>query len=634
MPSATTRNLPSRIDKNFIRTVALICFTYLAFQLLYIPYAKLAVDEFWFAHHIYQYTHSLPYRDFPPYKTVLGYYLLMLPFYLSHAVITPLFYIKDEIAIVNTLLLGITLTWLPRFFQPKAILAAALLISCTQLFLLYSVELRVDMLTSWLGLIAVLFFLSHRPALAGISLAASFLISQKALWYFMAMNGAIGIYWFTVERNWHTIKHHFLFNVAIAITIFSYIVFWSLFTSHSTVLQSMFYEAYVQATINWYQTIYYTCWQNILSSEPLLFVLWPLTWVSLFIYPTQDANRSRRVFISAYAAIMMLFIFNYKQPFPYNMVFSIPVFFLLYSDFFSWLFTILGENKLTFDLNSRVLFCFFSLYITCIISVIIIFDLPKAYYLILFIPFSISQLVKIITPETKSIYITLLALTFLFTGCIYPLLRFSIASYAINGKNQQYMVNLTHDLLSDNEDFIAGIPLLYNKNQPTPGLRNLIGPQIDYLHNGAAMLKPLLIPSLYLTPTTSTEIIQSLKKSRVKLYVNNARIMLLPHDIRQFLDSEYLHFLGDIYLYAPKIAAGKETILIKFSGNYKVISKNNTSIVIDGKEIRSNLIINLSSGTHSSLANQDYRLKLLPTTNIKIDPKYDISDMISRAVVI
>jgi hypothetical protein len=58
-----------------------VCAIYLVVQLVCIPKVWLEVDELWYAHHIYQYTRHVPYLNFPPYKTVLGYYLLMLPLY-------------------------------------------------------------------------------------------------------------------------------------------------------------------------------------------------------------------------------------------------------------------------------------------------------------------------------------------------------------------------------------------------------------------------------------------------------------------------------------------------------------------------------------------------------------------------
>lgn len=61
----------------FILALLTLSLGYLLFELFFNRYASLRIDEFWFAHVIYQYKNTFPYRDFSPYKTVLGYYLLL-----------------------------------------------------------------------------------------------------------------------------------------------------------------------------------------------------------------------------------------------------------------------------------------------------------------------------------------------------------------------------------------------------------------------------------------------------------------------------------------------------------------------------------------------------------------------------
>src|SRR5579862_9282386 len=105
----------------FIIGLTLACLCYLGFQLFYTYFATLGVDEFWFSHRIYQYKNGVPYRDFAPYKTVLGYYLLLFPMTLSHELLTPLFYTKNALALLNSLLFFISAIWLKRIFPKPAV---------------------------------------------------------------------------------------------------------------------------------------------------------------------------------------------------------------------------------------------------------------------------------------------------------------------------------------------------------------------------------------------------------------------------------------------------------------------------------------------------------------------------------
>src|SRR3990167_3255125 len=604
---------PTPYPKNIIA----LCLIYLVFQILYIPYAALSVDELWFAHHIYTYTHQLPYRDFLPYKTVLGYYLLSIPFFLSHTLLWPLYYIKDEIAIINTLLFMVTGFWLSQFFNPKAVFYSFCLIFANQLFLIYSVDLRVDMLTSWLGLISVLFILTNRSTLAGFAIALSFLISQKALWFFLATNAALGIYGLYNARHWRIVQQIIQFNVATLIPIGLYVLFWALVSSPAIVLNSVFYEGYTQAKIHWYSQIYYDCWQTILTNGPLLMMLWPLTWIGLFNQEASNPEKSRRVFITSYAFVMLFFIISYQQAFPYNMVYCMPVFLLIYPDFFSWALAHFRENARIF--NERKLFWFLSLFAVSIMSLTIIFALPAAYFLIALIPILLGLLLhskqKDITLFPAPIFIFII-----FTGIVYPLLNFSIIAYNLNGHYQQSMIMLTNNLLTKEDNYFAGTPLLYNKDQAIPGLKNLIGPAISYLYTPKKNLLPIMIPSLYLTPRTAEEVIHYLKNTSVKLYVNNYRIVMLPSTIRHYLMTEFAPFWGSIYIYAPFINKERLTFLLKFAGTYEIQSDPSAIIYIDNQKVSLNTTIQLRKGVHYSRTNQDYRLKLIPEHSLKLNP--------------
>ena len=59
--------------------------------------------------------------------------------------------------------------------------------------------------------------------------------------------------------------------------------------------------------------------------------------MSLFEKAAASDLVEHRLFIICSASIALLLFVIYKQPFPYNFVFTLPAFFLLYAEFFSWL---------------------------------------------------------------------------------------------------------------------------------------------------------------------------------------------------------------------------------------------------------------------------------------------------------
>jgi hypothetical protein len=86
-------------------------------------------------------------------------------------------------------------------------------------------------------------------------------------------------------------------------------------------------------------------------------------------------------------------------------------------------------------------------------------------------------------------------------------------------------------------------------------------------------------------------------------------MMALPDNIKSYLASQYEHYWGSIYLYAPEITSGHQTVHLKFSGTYRIES---TPATVDGKKYAANAMVFLNKGDHASRAQKNYRLKLLP----------------------
>jgi hypothetical protein len=622
---------PGQRYPGFLLSVLGLCFLYLFFEIFYTYYATLSVDEFWFAHRIYEYKSGIPYRDFSPYKTVLGYYLLLPPMTLIHGFLTPLLATKNYIAVMNIAIMTSTAFWLKKFFSKNAILTTLCLLLFSEFVLSYSTNIRVDLLAYWFCLISVLLLLEKKFLWSGFILALGFLTSQKVLWYIVASDCALVIYWLCAERNWKNYKNIILFNLIIVITTAFYISFWSYFAGLKTVLQSIFYEAYVMYQLDWYAAARKLFWSVTLTHNPLPFMLWPATLLSLFVIPEHDHGHAKRIFAISFGSIILLCLIPYKQIFPYYMLTALPAFIILYSAFFSWLYALLHSRNITIlAIGKTGIWGLICVYFIALSELYTLLPLPVIYFLVCLIPICLGILItcQTLSTTTRSICNNTILLTILFIGLIYPIAKLATELPKHNGQYQQSVLHVMNELLQKNDDYVAGIELIYNKVQPIPGMRHLDGPAIDYLYYPAPKLRSVMLASLYRSPdVTIDSVIAALEQSNVKLYVNNYRIDALPPYIKSYLETQYQQFWGSIYLYAPLVTAGDHNIPIKFAGRYRVVSTK--KIRIDDITIAPDAVIFLNRAEYSSHAESSYRLQFIPTMNAKLlNPEFQKDDWI------
>ena len=533
--------------------ILLICFGYLIIQCAYITYAAFSIDDFWLAYHTYQYKKALPYRDFAPYKSVLGYYIFLLPMTLFHGVLTPLFYTKLWITLINTIALGGAFFWLKKFFSPSAILTGIILIVCSPIFILYSSEIRVDLLAYWCCLISVLFIFDKKYFLAGVSISVGFLISQKSAWYIIATNCALVGQLCFYDRSWNMIKKIMSFDLGALLILLLYITFWAYSSNLNTVLTSLFYEPYLISSTNWYAKFKLAYWLHTIIDNFGIVLISSISLIGLIILPLKN-----KLFIIIYILVSLFFVISCKAPFLYHPLAALPAFIVLFSAFFTTLYSSLHLSK-KFSQHDWILFIFMLILLG------------------IFLP--VFRLMSIV-PEN-------------------------------NGNYQKSMIHLMTHLLHDGEHYIAGVPLFLDIEQSIPGLVHLIAPSIEYISHPSAALYPIVSSrSMYLTPVTIPDLIQSIDKAPIKLYVDNNRFHYLPKMFKRYLNTQYQHYWGSIYLYAPQIQANHQIIYIKFPGNYQI--KASELISLDKHKIQPNTIIHLNQQSYVSDSHSTYRLKLIP----------------------
>ncbi len=612
-------------SRSFILVLTGLCLFYLGFEIFYNQYAMLSVDEFWFAHVVYQYKDGLPYRDFSPYKTVLGYYLLLLSMLSTHGVIHTLLTTKNALTILNTCILFSSSLWLTRFFSRSGILAGLALLVSSEIVLSYSSQIRVDLLGYWFCFFSLLLLLEKRYWLAGVLIGLGFATTQKAIWYIFASNCALGVYWLLNSYKSDIAKGSIIYNLVCAIVIGSYLAFWAWLSSWHGVFDNVFLEASAMYKLDWYDSARKLFWEAITLYNPLIFLLAPVTLISAFVTHDDDHHYQNRMFVLTYALVILLCLIPYKQVFPYYMQVTIPVFFVLYAAFFSWLFAIFTlQRTLRVIVSKYFLWTFLTLYTMAVIYIVVDFSLPLPYLLICLIPISLICYVtnySTLQQQLSSLLFSITIITVIFIGLIYPFTLFPARIAYMNGNYQKAHIRVVNKLIEDGTDYVAGIELIYNRTQPIAGLRHLMGPAIDYLYKPTPKLRSVMLASLYEDPSvTMDSVIASLRNSPVKFYVNNYRIMALPRKLKTYLASQYEHLWGSVYIYAPTISRGTQSISIKFSGNYLIEPRSAGNISLNGKQYANNTIIYLQKGQYLTNASGDFRLKLVPE---KITPLLD-----------
>lgn len=295
---------------------------YFSIQLAYISRLPLVMDEFDGANEAYQLLALTPYKDFRPYKTVLGYYLELPPLLFTSDLWTGLMLSKVWLALINTAAIFLSTLALAAIFTPASALTGQLLLISVTTFLERSSEIRVDMLTAWFGLASLLLLLKQRWLLAGGVAGLSFLISQKGVYYILSANAAAGVFWLFESRDRRTFRDLVVMNAGAAAVIAAYIALWGLVSTPWTVFAATFlshgdivFGQYYDLSQHWTRTLGknpFFYWGAVAGIAALA-----IAWWRGFVGGTHARA-------AAYAAALFALCAWHKQPWPYFFVLLIP----------------------------------------------------------------------------------------------------------------------------------------------------------------------------------------------------------------------------------------------------------------------------------------------------------------------
>ncbi len=626
------------------KKIALTFFLIIGFFALlqiYLNYhTMISPDDFWFVHTVYQkYRVWVPYRDFSPYKSVIPYYFILLP----------VSFIKDPFYIfvwthhfvtgINAILLFVCSLWLTRFYSYKAVLMSVLFLISTYFFINISNDIRLDMLAYWFSLMSALLLLEERYIKAGILLGIAFSVSQKTLWYLCASDFALFATWCLFVRSFSGLRNILIYNFSFLGVVSLYIGGWSLVGGFHSVINSFLYEAMIVFNIDIYNNGLVD-FVFILLNDPFYLMLWLVAAFTIFITP-RPSQQKQRFFVICYATMLLIFVLTYKQLFFYHLVSVVPALLLLYSDFFNWVDDLFKyENnrktmqapKLSVTLSEFVL-----LMIICELILVSVFVIVPIFNYIDLALWSLTFILglfvyQIFRPYSPNQHL----LVTLFYHTFYILFLSTLVLYGYekmvpvppqNGYlYQKQTIELVDDLTKDGSTYVAGVDLIFNKKQAMSG-NSFLYQNILYLNSPNEHLKKMMLSSLDLDPNvTVKKLIDDMKEHPVKVYVHTFFMEKVP-GLKVYLNANYEHLWGNVYIYAPEFISGKHNIDVKFMGDYKVESK--FPLIINGKKIYPDTIIHLDNHRFEYVAADYFRLKLSPPLPTTISNKYFV-DIVPR----
>jgi hypothetical protein len=322
----------AHLEARFCAFVAIACLFYLVIEAVYAVRLPFAMDEFQGAWTLHHFEEGLPYRDFRPYKTVLGYYLQLPALSLAPSVWGGLVSVRIWMALLNAAVFAVVALRLGRLYRRSAVaLALGLLVTMSTL-LERSAVVRVDMMTSLCGLLALVFLLEGRLVRAGALVGASFLVSQKGIYFLLAANLALASHALVLRPLRETARRLLAFNLPALALLAAYVAIWSAVASFDALWSATVSARSDIAFRHLYQIHHF--WAQTILRNPYFYGVSVLALGVLWSRRRADSSGERDRILGVYGAALLGLCLWHKQPWPYFFVLLIPTLFVLATAFF------------------------------------------------------------------------------------------------------------------------------------------------------------------------------------------------------------------------------------------------------------------------------------------------------------
>jgi hypothetical protein len=560
-----------------VAIVVLCSAAYALIEVQYVLRLPLIADEFDGAYDVYLLRSRLPYVDFTPYKTVLGYYLELPPLVLAHTVWSGLIGTKLLLTAFNAGATAAAAILAARRFSARAVVLALPMWLCMSDWLERSSELRVDALTSWAGLFGLFALLTSRFEIAGLIAGIALLVSQKGVYFLpssIAGVVALSLVGTPPRECWRALRR---FCAAYALIVLSYVAFWSVVSSWHSTVHATFLAHRAIVLDDLYPNIR-RFWAQSLERNPVFYAAAIAALVALGVRvlgetrrkPDREPARAPEATLFGYALLFAICVVWHKQPWPYFFVLVVPTAFLV----------LVWAIEFAWRASER-------------------FVQGPATPVLLSRPWIAG------VPLTALIGVCVL-------GAALPAHR-ARTLLRLSNDYQHHMLTLASALVAPDEYYLAAADILYTRTQSSSLLRRVALARQRELADHPDGSSLIILADLVQRPP--------------KILIHNERFRTFPKIVSTYLRDNYAHFWGSIDLYAPKVrvydARFDVHLNLLFAGEYRWTSANHrparfgAHIVKDGAKVR------LKRGLLRIQSSSDGRLFLqAPEIEALADPRF------------
>ena len=542
---------PSRLERargDASAAIWTLCAGYLAIELAYILHGPLVMDEFQGAFAVERLAHEVPYRDYQPYKTVLGYYLQWPALALASALGLDLWgrmlAVKLAMASATAGVLLVAALRLRRFVDPLAVALGLALLVCMSTFLERSAALRVDMLTALFGLASLMALLDQRTRRAGLLAGLSFLVSQKGIYYALAGGVGLGFDWLWALRagsddRGARLRRGVEFTLFAGLPVALYFGGFASLTSGSTLSDGVVASAGRIALDGFADMSHF--WLQTIARNPAFYaaLVAGLGVLSAARRGAGGAGTRDRVLLG-YGAVLLGLCLWHRQPWPYFFVLLLPTGFVLASRALETALEQLSHRPL------RAL------------------QLATAAFVVVGILLPLSRVPRVLTRDNQA---------------------------------QRTTVELASRTLEPGDAYLGGLEFVFTHRQ-VPGLSWL-----DAQRLAALAAQP---------PSDLARLEERIEQARPRLVIWNYRIARLPEALLSGIKQSHAPLFGNLLIYSPTLATGEQEVDVWFSGRYALSGPGGGAVEIDGAQVRVGDEVRLAPGMHRAVAGAGYRLHLVP----------------------
>lgn len=261
-----------------------------------------------------------PYKDFFPYKNLLGKYLFLIPSFILDGWN---YILASRIIVISTYILIVTLFL--DIVSKKKILAPRnfpavffFLLSPTILETFYLI--RVDLITNLLFILGVSLYLKEKKYFS-FFMSLSFLCSQKAAILILPMT----LFWIgeEFEKIKLSSKHFFIPFLWFTLPIAAYILFWGTFASPLNVIESLLLmKSQVKENVDAYALSNWQVWIEIIKDNFALGIIFVFCFFHILILSIRKKKNFH--YPLAIASVIIIQIF-FPVVYEYNMGKVIPI---------------------------------------------------------------------------------------------------------------------------------------------------------------------------------------------------------------------------------------------------------------------------------------------------------------------